>query len=144
MWQPTISLTCSTFRGGIPRGFLYSVYHQAQGWPPVLPAFCVQPARHAAAWSRGGPFPYLPIWGPAWQACPRRVPFVPFRQTFWWQVSDGALQHTRRENVDERLLCPLNSTFSMPRAVIPLSQRYLRIWSLFVMEIVRLAHKQYI
>lgn len=32
----------------------------------------------------------------------------------------------------------------MPRAVIPLSQRYLKIWSLFGMEIVRLAHKQYI
>lgn len=46
---------CSTFRGSLPRRFLHPVYRQAQGWPPVRPAFRVQRARHPAARRGGGP-----------------------------------------------------------------------------------------
>lgn len=82
---------CSTFRGSFPRRFLHPVYHQAQGRSPVLPAVCVQPARHPAARRGGGPRPRLPVWGPAWQACPGGVPPVPLHQPCWRQVSDWLL-----------------------------------------------------
>lgn len=113
---PTFLLLVSPLRGSFPRRFLHPVYHQAQSWAAVLPAVCVQPARHPAAGRGGGPWPCLPVWGPAWQAFPWGVPSVPLHQPGWWQVSDWLLLKKVwtcwRSDVDGRFPSPLFFSWS--------------------------------